>query len=796
MIWKFSELPESAHTYVGGKARVLARLTQMGYPIPDGFVITSSAFHNGELRPDAWKQVAEEVSSLRRHNGHSTLAVRSSAIEEDSETASFAGQFETILNLKTDDEVRRAIHAVYHSRYSARVTAYAQAQSLGAGQEMAVIVQEMIPAALAGVLFTVDPVTGNQTRMAGNYVHGLGEQLVSGEVTAGVFTLDKVTGVYDGPAEMKPYAEELLQLGRRLSRDLKGDQDLEWAVADGRVSLLQSRPVTTMGPYDPATGEWNDSRRGDYLWSRANFGEAIPDVMTPITWSLIQIYAEETFGDPLPGDNPLMGNIGGRFYVNLSLFASFMHTLGFSRERMSIESEEFFGNLPEDIDIPMIPFSRVAVLRRFVPFALKAVIRRARNLRRLDEFTTALPDRIVPLSASIQETQSPASLARLWQDEIEPLLRRAYRMLQAGTSEYENAYRPLRRKLAGQVGEDGANILLSGVSNGKDQLASLGPLFGLWQVAAGELSRADYMNRFGHRSPQEFEIFIPRPREEAGWMERQLEILGEADIPALLARREAEKQAAWQRYTRDYPGQVTRTGKGLTDAAAAARRREAIRSEVVRLFELVRLFVRRAGELSGLGEDVFFLWLEELLPVLYGKPAPHARIQVRRQAHERLSSLPSYPALIVGRFDPYSWAADPDRRTDLFDSRAVSRPHSPANSADKICGLPGSVGVAEGKVRVLEDVEEGPSLLPGEVLVAATTNVGWTPLFPRAAAVVTDVGAPLSHAAIVARELGIPAVIGTGDATMRLKTGDRVRVDGARGTVEWLDVQAIGGQED
>ncbi|QTR03542.1 pyruvate, phosphate dikinase, partial [Saccharothrix algeriensis] len=147
----------------------------------------------------------------------------------------------------------------------------------------------------------------------------------------------------------------------------------------------------------------------------------------------------------------------------------------------------------------------------------------------------------------------------------------------------------------------------------------------------------------------------------------------------------------------------------------------------------------------------------------------------------RYRALPPYPTVIRGHFDPVSWAADPDRRGDVHAPAAAAPPRR------EVTGLPGAAGVAEGVVRVIPSVADGAALRPGEVLVTTVTNIGWTPLFPRAAAVVTDVGAPLSHAAIVARELGIPAVVGCGDATARLRTGDRVRVDGARGTVTPVD---------
>jgi pyruvate,water dikinase len=145
--------------------------------------------------------------------------------------------------------------------------------------------------------------------------------------------------------------------------------------------------------------------------------------------------------------------------------------------------------------------------------------------------------------------------------------------------------------------------------------------------------------------------------------------------------------------------------------------------------------------------------------------------------------LPQTPAWIRGRFDPFQWAADPERRIDIFDAYT---PVSSLASSQVIQGNPGSAGRVEGIVRRIDNPEDGSQLVTGEVLVTNTTNVGWTPLFPRASAIVTDIGGALSHAAIVAREIGIPAVVGCGDATMRLRTGDRIRVDGGRGTVEIL----------
>lgn len=213
-----------------------------------------------------------------------------------------------------------------------------------------------------------------------------------------------------------------------------------------------------------------------------------------------------------------------------------------------------------------------------------------------------------------------------------------------------------------------------------------------------------------------------------------------------------------------------------------ARLREAARDEITRSLWVEREWALRAGELTDLGDDVFLLTIDEVLALLTGKDVATSFIPARQKTYAGYRALPPYPMIIRGPFDPSKWVADPNRRNDIYD--ATDTVH--VSTAGTISGFAGAAGRIEGRVRILDGPEQGNQLQPDEILVAVTTNVGWTPLFPRAAAVVTDVGAPLSHAAIVARELGIPAVVGCGSATTRLHMGDLVRVDGGQGTVEIL----------
>jgi pyruvate,water dikinase len=305
-------------------------------------------------------------------------------------------------------------------------------------------------------------------------------------------------------------------------------------------------------------------------------------------------------------------------------------------------------------------------------------------------------------------------------------------------------------------------------------------------LRTGELSREEYLRRYGHRGPHENELAEPRPYEDPDWLDTQLAEFARSpvDVTALLEKRDAEFDAVRERITRQLsPKQARDIARRIDETVEANTLREATRSELTRIVDVIRAFYLRAGELGGLGDGVFYLTVDELIAVLSGDTSSSAHIPARREAYEKYKALPSLPAWIRGRFDPFQWADDPSRRMDVFDTHAPVSPPGPR--ADSVIrGHPGSAGRVEGIVQRIDSPDEGDRLQLGEILVTSTTNVGWTPLFPRAAAVVTDIGGSLSHAAIVARELGIPAVVGCGNATTLLKTGDRVRVDGGRGMVE------------
>ncbi len=544
--------------------------------------------------------------------------------------------------------------------------------------------------------------------------------------------------------------------------------------------MSSSKKMVVLRGHNPAAGEWNDSLAGDYLWTRTNYGEAVPDVMTPCTWSFVQILMENlglSFGP-----YRMCGNIGGRLYKNLSMEASFAAVLGINQRRFArMMIEDSFGRFPEGLEIPIVRLSRGHFLRLALPVVVRSLFRRWANHKKLPAFLQAAPGRCEALRARIQAAPSSEELVTLWHTDVAPFLYEAHHMLDAAVNTGGSAILSIRRDLQKLVGEDDANVLLTGLSTRSGPLASLGPLLDLTRLAQGKIDRATFVRQFGHRGPHEAEVSIPRPGEQSNWIDKQLAGLRQAqdDATALLARQETQRKSAWDRLHQRYPRKETSIRRKIDRWAAIIRDREAARSEVVRTIWVLRSFVQRAGMLTGQGESIFFLSIDEILSVLGGDQTSLTYIPARRAAYKRYCALPPYPVLIRGRFDPFQWAKNPERRSDMFNALRGSMP---VNGA--ITGSPGAAGVVEGKVRVIATAEDGDQLQAGEILVTTVTNVGWTPLFPRAAAVVTDVGAPLSHAAIVARELGIPAVVGCGDATMRLKTGDWVRVDGGKGLVE------------
>ncbi|MFD7319781.1 PEP/pyruvate-binding domain-containing protein [Streptomyces sp. NPDC059875] len=835
----------------GGKGAALSELARAGLPVPGGFHVTTAAyqefvtstgvadriraeltaasgpdwdpdtdagagariralFEEGPLPPALEQAISKAYAELG--DGARTVAVRSSATAEDLPDLSFAGQQDTYLNITGESTLLAAVRRCWASLWTDRALAYrARAGIAHEEVSLAVVVQELVAADAAGVMFTVDPLGGRADRLVVNAAWGLGEAVVSGLVTPDTLVVDRLTSAVveeriaakevmtvptaDGTAEQPVPADlreapvlttaeagELARLGLAIEELYGEPRDVEWAREAGSFRILQARPITTVAAPRPEV--WNDSTGTDSLWTSANLGEAVPDVMTPATWSFVKAFMGDVMvGASLEG-RPMYGNIGGRFYMNLSVTATLAAAFGQGR-KFAQANERVFGRLPDGMGIPLLPASRLRVWRDTIGEAFAVMSRIRANGKQLPAFLEEAPARCEELRARVAAAANAGDLSALWESEVAPYFRCCCHMLQAATRRDGDSLVKVRGTLESLVGEQDADLMTTGLGD-DGQLASMGPLLGLERLARGETDRETYTRAYGHRGPHEFEVSLPRPAEDAQWIDRQLAALGtvEDDAAMRLARQTTARAAAWDRLAAEHPRRLASLRAAVDGWAASARLREAARTEVARVFWLLRTFVLRAGEVSGAGEELFFLSREEILAVLGGDRTPLAAVPARRAAYEGYRALPTYPTLIRGEFDPQTWAADPNRRADLFDAQDTT----PAT--DTVAGSPASGGVVEGIARVVATVEEGEAIRPGEILVTTVTNIGWTPLFTRISAIVTDVGANLSHASIVARELGIPAVVGCGNATTRIRTGDRIRVDGGRGTVDILEPAA------
>jgi phosphohistidine swiveling domain-containing protein len=779
-VYGFKELPPAlAHT-AGGKGALLSLLCQKGYPVPNGFVILSSAFGAGGLLPEAWKQVQTYLHRLTEGRGFTgAVAVRSSAVGEDSEKTSFAGAFDTKLNVHGRSDIYKAIQDVFNSKDATRVKTYTKARGVASGPIMAVVIQAMVPAVISGVLFSTNPVSGSPAIMRGAWIKGLGDQLVSGKHGGQSFALKRPGGGYQGPPEMRSAAGRLFKLAIRLERELASPQDMEWALAGKKLYLLQTRPITTG---DRAGPEKNDSLDGDCLWSNVNFGEAIPDVMTPLTASAIEkgpIAKEISFNG-----TSAYGVICGRPYLNISVLASMLSAIGKSNAKIiSFLDDLLHLSLPPGTRVPIISSSKKAVIKALFLWIVFGW-RQKLDLRKIPILLAQNPAWCRQMHWKISAVKSGEELIELWEQSLEPHLSRIWFSLVSSTNHFTAYAVALKNKLAAIAGPDATDTLLSGLNKDDHMLASMGPLMGLSRLSGNIISKAQYLDQFGHRSDHELELSIPSPCENPHWLERHLDAYrkNRPDVESLLAAQKKKARIAWKRIEQTSPGKAKGLGKKIGEVAKRAWLREKVRSEYVRVFNVWRQWALQAGRTTGLQQDIFFLRFEEVIGLLRGQKDSLKFIPGRKMAYEQYKQLPPYPTVINGCFDPFKWAADPHRRLDYYDSHAPQRGMPPLT----IAGAPGSAGVAEGYVRCLVHPDESDRLQTGEILVTTQTNIGWTLVFPKTAAIITDVGAPLSHAAIVARELGIPAVVGCGNATMRLKTGDRVRVDGTQGKVEIL----------
>ncbi|MFG2101231.1 PEP/pyruvate-binding domain-containing protein [Micromonospora echinaurantiaca] len=780
---------------VGGKAAGLGELIRAGERVPAGFCVTTAAHDRGAV-PEV------EVARAYEQLGGGPVAVRSSATAEDLPDASFAGQQDTRLGVTGLPDLLAAIRACWDSLHHPRAVAYRDAHQIDHGSvRMAVVVQRMIDPAAAGVLFTANPLTGCRTETVVEAAPGLGTAVVDGATEVDRYVLDDAPPAAGGPLTAAQLTE-LRATGRRLQRHFGAPQDVEWAYDhDGVLWLLQSRPITTLFPLPPDTGKPAPRVYLEFGHVQGMLQPATPMGMSSLKTLVAGMLA--AFGLTVE-----VTDIGGRLYGDLTDLVRDRTT----RKRLVKLMAVDFGPRAQAVVEHLLADPRFApqpgtAARRARPgpalrTGLRAVAGVTRSLARPDaarerlfreveqlRLRSAAPAGLDTAAERLEfvRAQDPSAGA---DDIVWPIVAG---MLAA-------ALPPTL--LAGVASRDEINTVLAGmphnvtlemdlalwrlsqrVGDHRELLLSTPPAELAARYRRGTLpdvGLADFLDRYGHRAVAEVDLGVPRwdedPTPVFAMLANYLRVTDAEHAPdrryaRAAATAEATLADLLARARRRRPVRGRLAGFLLRRARALAGLREAGKfAGLYRLREMRRQLLLIGADLAGRGllgqpGDVMFLTLDETHAAVHDGADHRATVAARQAVHRRELRRRRVPVAVL---------------SDGTDVEAVL-PARPAPDG-ALRGVGAAAGRVTGPARVVHDPATA-RLEPGEVLVAPTTDPGWTPLFLTAAALVTETGAVMAHGPTVAREYGIPAVICVPDATRRIRTGQLVTVDAAAGTV-------------
>jgi pyruvate,water dikinase len=815
----FEQIQPGDADAVGGKGLSLGVLAEAGLPVPPGFCVTTAAYRRLQGRPpQSDPALGAAIAEAYRGLGGGRVAVRSSATSEDGAVTSFAGQQETILDVSGADAVVEAVGRCWASLHTDRAVAYRRHQGVDErGLAMAVVVQRLVPAEVSGVLFTHDPLDPSGRRLLIEASWGLGESVVSGRVTPDRYHVDRDSGaVLDrhvatketlwSPEGRRPVPDEkrneaclddarlaeLAELGRRIER-LYGDaRDVEWAWADGRFWVLQARPITTGGMAELEQVRREEvavlgmkARPGGTVWARYNLSEILPEP-TPMTWAIVRRFMSGRGGyglmyrdlgwepDPSLDEQGVYDLVCGRVYCNLSReplvqFPKF--PLGYSFAELKAAPHKAIYPQSMTLDRSRATWRFYLGLPLMLPgFVLKGTRRQLQLMTLAQTFAGRLRQELLPAFAEettreaaqdLTGLETPALLSRLehWihrtlydfaRDSLKPTALAAVAM--------EN----LKQGLGRSLGADRARVAVNELSMGVHPDPEADLAGAVRDLVAGRLDRAAFLQRFGHRGPHEMELATPRWAEDHAALDRHLGAStgGEPAVP--------DRKAAWERIAAQAklpPPLRTQLATELDRLHTYLALRETAKHYLMRGYALIRRILVELDRRYCLGGGIFFLTPEGLPRLVRGEDVS-ADIATRRRRRALALSLEAPQVLFSD------------------DLEAIGRPITVAG-AETFQGVPLSAGVAEAPALVLAEPTTDVPVEP-YILVCPTTDPAWVPLFTRAKGLVMETGGVLSHGAIVAREFGLPAVAGLPDVLQRLRTGQRLRVDGGSGVVNVL----------
>ena len=835
---------------VGGKAAALDRLIEAGMPVPRSGVITTEAYRDAVggtalaqfldqlpteppppeefddqaadierrfLSESVSPEFEEEITELARKvaGPDGKVAVRSSAVAEDTATASFAGQYRTVLHVPID-ATPEAVRKVWASLWDPGVRAYRHIHGVSDEPAMAVIIMDMVDAEHAGVVFTEDP-AGSASDVRVEYVKGVAERLVSGSETPEVQLVPREgRRPHEGP--LGAVLDELVDLSLQVEDQLGGPQDIEWAYDGNDLSLVQARPAMAIDRPEGGNAGAVEADDGfdtppldDHAYTSIAVAEMLPGVLPPLQWTINGPLVEEGFRrlfDDLGilHEEPsraagFVGRFRGRVALNLSLVKSAAEDVpGASPQEVE---RQYFGEVisegPEDDE------SDGAGPRTLLLLAKAARMRT--RLRSEAAVTMQAVEDLLVMEVGIDdldETQLVGYLERL----IE--LARRITVAQVGVAATAAAtYRAVELFLQRHVGEEAESLTQQLTAGGvADNSTGSLDLAALSEAATSRPEVAEILR--AQNDPDTVRSTLQGSDTGCSFLEELDRVLARsgsasvfagatwADSPgSMLAslhhtldragsggaeedRRSDVLATLEERLTRTWKWRLTRLITGqvidiriralrrlVTDAVVFLRLREEVKGNLLRLGGEARRVIVRIGNVlvdrTALGQldDVDLLAVEELADMLAGGGPSAEVLEQRRAASTRAEEMGPLPHRFVGV------------------PGAAAEEMAPGEHLE---GWAASSGTYTGRPRVIRDQRSDP-LEKGEILVAQSTNPSWTSLFLAAGAVVVEEGGPLSHAAIVARELGIPAVLNVPGAVNRLSSASSITVDGNQGVV-------------
>lgn len=876
LIRPLTDLRADSLDEAGGKAANLGEMISVGLPVPPGFCVTTEAYRQvaeasdelaallAEAPEDADASalaeaartalrtaampvaVRDAVLAAYRELGNTTpVAVRSSATAEDLPYASFAGQQDTYLNVVGPDAVVEAVQRCWASLWTERAVSYRGSNAIShAAVRLAVVVQQMVDARVAGVMFTANPVTGRRGELVIDASPGLGESVVSGSVNPDRFVVDAATGavvsrqlgdkrlsirsVAGGGTERVTLPDavgeacltddqlhDLVALGTRVQNHYHAPQDTEWALDDtGTLWLTQARPITTLYPLPgPAT----TGRPRVYF--NGTLAQGLTRPITPMGLAAFRALSSGfSMSSGGPVTDPLTGSAnlvvaGQRLFIDVT--GALSHPVGRkllprALDLMEARSAVILRELARD---QVVTGSWWSFLRRVLPVVahyrvpprlVHGLLRPTQARARLARFSGELQRRIDP----------PPDLApRERLDHVERILDSAFLPILAtvGPIALGSAFAPFGL----------ANVLLRGIARPGELAGVLRSLphnvttemdLRLWALAttlradeptasvlrshsAAELT-ARYRNntlpelatrevsaflaRYGHRAVAEIDLGLPRWSDDPTYLFGVLANYLRSEDPAAADSQFAEGARAAEETAARLAAAAGRRGRwrGALVAFCLDRTRQLAGLRELPKYLIIQVFAVARRELTEVGrelvargrlaepDDIFWLDLAEARRALSDSGTDLTELITQRRAdYDRELRRRQLPRILL---------------SDGTEPEAVARGSEAADG--DLVGTAASAGTVTGPARVVLDPSDA-HLQPGEILIAPSTDPGWTPLFLTAGGLVMEMGGANSHGAVVAREYGIPAVVGVADATTRIGTGQQVTVHGADGRV-------------